>query len=236
MVPIYNNKKSSDNMWSEELQLKILKDVNVKFSQRIIAFDFETKVLQETDFLSNETILGINVARRLSSDELEKTSFILEEETLASQFKLLKQFSDLLLIWKPLVIVGYGIRFYDQPLLAIKNQLCLSHNQNAYGIKNVVNGAIFIELADLSTYVLLKNYNEKRKYMKMTEIMQHKHFSNLPFIKTKEFYSNSFNDKGKRIYEDWKNKDRKFLDYLDGEAYNQLLIAERIIETELKVK
>ena len=222
-------------LWSEELQLRILREVrNDGLLHRVLAFDLETKILNKDDFLTNEIILGISVARRLSSNSIERKSFFLDKETSENEFKLLQQFSNLLKEWKPLLIVGYGVRYYDQPLLALKERKCRNHNVQVWGIKNVINGSIFIELANLSSYLLYKIYNEGRSYRKMIDVMNHKHFVDLPFIRTKEIYDTSFEDKGKGIYEDWKNKDEKFRDYLDAEAYNQLLIAERIRETKFR--
>ena len=66
----------------------------------------------------------------------------------------------------------------------------------------------------------------------MSYVMNHEHFKDLPFEKTKDIYELSKEDKGKRIYEDWKSGNKEFEKYLKGEAHDLLLIAEKIRDTK----
>jgi len=222
-------------MWIEELILKNLEIIHKSdLWYRVVALDFETKIQSESDFLTNELILGVSLARRLSSNKIERKNIVLKEENLTSEFELLKELDQILLEWKPLIMLGYGCRDYDFILLALKKRKCKLNNIPVWGITNIINGSIHIELADLARYLLHKNYGEKRTYRKMIDIMRHKAFQDLPFINTKSEFDLSFNEKGKEIYETWKNKDPKFYNYLEAEAHDQLLIAERIRDLLIK--
>jgi len=218
-------------MWTEELALKILDELFEKdLNSRIIALDFETKVLSKNEFLTNEMILGVSLARRNKDGKIDYPYYILDNENLDAELSLLEKMDVILGNWNPLVIVGYGFRTYDIPLLAIKSQRCRNNGQNFWKISNALNGAIHIELSDLVRYLLEQKLGESRKYLKMIEILKHPSFSDLPFIKTKELIDSSKEKKGVEIYESWKNKDSKFSLYLETESYNLILITERIME------
>lgn len=222
-------------MWTEELTLRIINDLVVeKLKFRIVAIDLETRIETRSDFLTDEIILGVSLARRLSSGDTERRSLILKEETNESEYELLREFSDIMKEWNPLVVVGYGCRDYDLPLLAIKKQRLKLKEKPVWGISNILNGSVHIELSDLSRYLFTKKYGEPRKYRSMAYVMKHKHFQDLPFIDTKSEFELSFETKGKQIYECWKTKDPKFVNYLEAEAHDQLLIAERIFNTKFE--
>lgn len=223
-------------MWTEELQLKNMKIVADKgLWYRAVAFDFETKVLKLDEFLTGEIILGVSLARRVSSGEIEKEIIILDDESDEGELELLRKLDKILLQWKPLLIIGYFCRDYDLPLLSCKKQKYKLLGHKLWGITNIINGALHIELADLSRYTLDKKYQESRGYRSMEIVMDHEHFSELPFINTKKLIRTSRETKGLDIYNSWKNKDPKYQKYLEAEAHDQLLIAEKIRDTEFKL-
>ena len=221
-------------MWTEDFSLEILRIIfKKKLWFRTVALDLETKVLREDAFLTNERLLGFSLARRKSDNTIETANLILEEDSDTSELVLLNKLNDYLKKWKPLLIVGYGCRDYDLPLLAVKKQRAKLLNHSLWSISNILSGSIHIELADLSRYIFDKKYHEGRKYRSMLEVMNHKHFEDLPFIRSKTAVAPSKERKGQEIYELWKTKDPKFLRYLEGEAHDQLLIAERIRDTDI---
>ena len=60
-------------MWTEELTLRIINDlVDEKKKYRVIALDLETRIETKSDFLTEEIILGVSLARRLSSGDIER--------------------------------------------------------------------------------------------------------------------------------------------------------------------
>ena len=93
-------------------------------------------------------------------------------------------------------------------------------------------GSVQIELSELTRYIFQKKFEEGRGYRDMSYVMKHEHFKDLDFINTKDIYELLKEQKGKRIYEDWKSGNEKFKEYLKGEAHDQLLIAERIRDTK----
>ncbi|MCE7743636.1 MAG: hypothetical protein GPJ52_00725 [Candidatus Heimdallarchaeota archaeon] len=221
-------------MWTEELSLKIFKIIDDrKLWYRVVALDLETKVLMKEDFLTCERILGISIARRQSSNKIDNERFVLDDETDKKEAELLRKLDDLLLKWKPLVIVGYGSRGYDLPLLAMKRAFFYNRKDIAFlGISNILNGSAHIELGDLARYIFFKKYKEDRTFRDMNLTMKHKHFKDLLFINTKDIYDLPKEQKGIEIYKSWKSGDEKFKKYLKGEAHDQLLIAEKIRDTE----
>ena len=220
-------------MWAEELSLKILGLIDDRdLWYRVAALDLETKVLKKEDFFTNERILGASIARRQSSGEINNVYFILDEETDEKEAELLQKLDEFLQKWKPLVVVGYGCRWYDLPLLTLKREYFHKKGTALWALRNLLVGSIHIELSELTRYIFLKKYEETRSYSDMSYVMKHEHFKDLPFKKTKDIYDLSKEQKGVKIYEDWKSGDKKFEEYLKGEAHDLLLIAERIRDTE----
>ena len=222
-------------MWTEELSLKILEIIDDReLWYRVVALDLETKVLKKEDFLTGERILSVSIARRRSSGEINNIYFILAGETDDEEAELLHKLNDFLQKWKPLVIVGYGCRGYDLPLLTLKKEHFYRKDIEFWGITNILRGSAHIELGELTRYIFLKKYNEERSFRDMSYVMKHEHFKDLPFKNTKDIYDFPKEQKGKEIYKNWKSGDEKFEKYLEGEAHDQLLIAERIRDTDFK--
>ncbi len=109
----------------EDFQLELLKFLK-PFWSRVISFDVETHVIGQ-GYLTNERILAIGIARRTSGDFMKEKGIEvkilwLEEDNEDAEIELLRNFCRELSRIKPLGVIGYGIRQYDMPLMAIKKQ------------------------------------------------------------------------------------------------------------------
>ena len=174
-----NNNKTIDNQLYDllcskvrymrygDLQLQILKLTN-KFWKRVVAFDMETKVIKNQEYLSNERILAIGLAKR-SKGELTTRKGVdvkiifLKRDSEKSEKNLLRKFGKILSEIRPLGVIGYGIRQYDIPLLAIKKQYYgtqLKTLPEFWKIVDFVESTVQIDLYHILKYRGIKKFEE----------------------------------------------------------------------------
>jgi len=201
--------------------LLLLKDL----WNRVIFLDMETDVRDE-NFLRNERILLISMARRvsgyLSLNGVEVKSFVLESYSDSGEFELLVKFDRELSKIRPLAVVGFGLRSYDIPLLAIKKERYNGH-RNLWKIVDLVEQALHIDLCHILRY-----YFQVKRF---EEIYLHEDFSDLPLRRAKSMVSDlSRTEKGHHIYNLWVRDKEKLREYCEGEVFDMLLVTERLIE------
>ena len=124
---------------------------------------------------------------------------------------------------EPLCVLGYGIRQYDIPLLAIKKQRYgdrMKERKEFWKLVDLVESALHIDLYHILKY---------KRYKRFEEVIRSEEFSHLPLKKTKSLITGKRDEKALRIYEFWKEDRDKLKEYVEGDAYNSLLIAEKIL-------
>ncbi|MGC9086998.1 MAG: hypothetical protein ACP5IT_12475 [Thermoproteota archaeon] len=196
---------------------------------RVISLDLETSPIKDTDFLTNERILAIAVARRLSgslmsADGVEIRSYILNEDSDVGEYKLLESFNNELTP-EPLAVIGYGIRDYDLPLLSIKmkryDPSVLKNIPNLRTLWHIVNTLERAIPLDLMIRLRLK-----LNVSKFDDVIKHKKFAMLPIRKVKCPALPEGVSKGKYMYDLWKENREELRKLVEAHAYNVLLIAE----------
>jgi len=232
----------------EDLNINILKMLieNPKVWSRVISIDLETKVIDQ-QYLSGkneERILAIGIARRIDNnpinlDEMKeneteklkngietKVLFLEDDTNEEAEINLLMDFCEELERIKPLAVIGYGVRNYDIPLLAVKKQY-YGKNYKQYFLKNLfwklvdlVESAILIDL-----HPLLKSLYGVRK---LEDIVRTDKFNKLkPFFEeTKMLFPQKGEEKAKEIYNAWRHEREKLKRYLEGDCIIPLIIAE----------
>ncbi len=208
---------------------------------RIISFDLETKIQSPDDFLTNETILAIGMARRISKDEIEKKIFVLEDETEGSQEKLLEQCAQYLNLVRPLILVGYNICGYDFPLMLLKlkwyEQIKKRKNpdQKAYlpkeywALKDALTRSYILDIMHPLRFTVAQYDNTTPKYQKLEYIISHPMCQNLNLLNTKKLaHGSSTQNKGEKIYQLWQQKHPDLSNYLQGDVHDVLVLAEEL--------
>lgn len=208
----------------EELQLKLLQFLE-PYWDRVIAFDFETHV-EKDEFLSNERILSISIARRISnkfmeSEGIELKTMILKNDDDESEMELLKEFNDELGKIKPIGVIGYCSKFYDLPLLMLKrSNYYRKHKLSIWKVVDFLEASLHLDL-----YQFFK-FKEKKRFH---DVLTYTEFSELPFMKTKNIVSSSRDKKGKDIIRLWKEDKENLKKYNEGDVHDTLLLAEFIL-------
>lgn len=193
---------------------------------RVIFLDMETDVRGE-NFLRDERILLISIGRCiskcLSSDGIKIKSFILESDSDDRELELLVKFNEELRRLRPLAVVGFGIRSYDIPLLAMKKQKYVNRREYLWKIVDLVEQALHIDLCHMLRYYC----NIKR----FDEVYSHEYFSGLPFKRAKCLVTNmSRYEKGNYIFDLWIRDKEKLQNYCEGEVFDMILVTEKLIE------
>jgi DNA polymerase elongation subunit (family B) len=206
----------------EELNISILRLLKNEWSKgRVIALDMETSVVDPDNFLTNERILSISFARRVSGKFMKRRgvsvkTIFLDDDDDASEKSLLEKLDRELSDVKPLGVIGYGVRFYDIPLLVIKRRY---HKLLLWKLIDLTESTAVIDLYHILKY---------KGYKKLEGALSSQEFRHLPLKRTKQLVSSYRDEKGKDIYRLWK-KDRETLrEYSEGEVHDLLLLAEHL--------
>jgi hypothetical protein len=199
---------------------------------RVISLDLESSPMKDTDFLTNERILAIAIAKRLSGDfasdkGVEVKSWVLSEDSDMEEYKLLKDFNEELTP-EPLAVVGYGIRDYDLPLLSIKMKRydpsitakqAIPNLETLWHIVNILERAIILDLMTRLRFEL--------KVSKFDEVIKHEKFTALPLKRVEHPIPPKGTSKGEYMYSLWKKNPSELRKLVEAHAYDILLIAER---------
>lgn len=204
----------------EEFQLRLMRMLK-PFWSRVISLDIETHVLNE-QFLTNERILSISFARRISGNlmdakGIEVKTIFLNGENDESEKRLLEIFNNELGKIKPLGVLGYGLRQYDIPLLIIKKQ---HYGLLLWKLIDMTESVVHIDLYHLLKY---------KRYRKLDEAIDSPEFMGLPLKRTKHIVPKDRKEKGREIYRLWMEDRDKFGMYCEGDVYDVLLIAEKLM-------
>ncbi len=210
----------------EDLQIILLKFMK-SYWKRVIAFDMETHVPDQR-YLTGERILAISFARRiggefLKSDGIEIKTLFLEEDTDDAEIDLLLRFGKELGRIKPICVLGYGMRQYDIPLLAIKKQYYGEHMKSRkefWRIVDFVESALHIDLYHILKY---------KGYRKFDQVINSEEFASLPLKRTKNIVTGERTEKAMKIYELWEKNRDQLKEYVEGDVHDSLLIAEKIL-------
>jgi len=198
---------------------------------RVVSLDMETSPLEEADHLTNERILTIAIAKRVSGELMSKEgveveSLVLEEDSDRGEYKLLKEFNELLKP-EPLGVVGYGIRGYDLPLLSIKmerydpafgGRLGIPSVEKLWHIINTLERAVHLDLAIGLRF--------KLKVSEFDMVLNHPKLVQLPLRKVKHPPRPKHMTPGMHSYNLWKAQPKLLKELAEAHAYNVLLIAE----------
>ena len=204
----------------EEFQLRLMLMLK-PFWSRVISLDMETHVSNE-QFLTNERILSISFARRISGNlmdtkGIEVKTIFLNGENDESEKRLLEFFNNELGKIKPLGVLGYGLRQYDIPLLIIKKQ---HYALLLWKLIDMTESAAHIDLYHLLKY---------QRYRKLDEAIDSPEFMGLPLKRTKHLVPKGGKEKGKEIYRLWMEDKDKLRLYCEGDVHDVLLIAEKLM-------
>ncbi|MEM4416077.1 MAG: 3'-5' exonuclease [Candidatus Caldarchaeum sp.] len=187
-----------------------LKNFLLERTNRTIFIDLETDT-REGVLLSNERILAIGLLEYSSSD---CRSLVLAKNNNESEKRLLSSFDEYLDNIEPDVVVGYGIRYYDIPLLSQKYTL-YRKGLKLYGLSDMIDTSLIVDLAPFYGYRKLSNI-----ILNLDGFDAH--------CKRLERESES-SQKARWVYDKWRKSRRGFKKYLEcdlkacRELYEQLL-------------
>lgn len=213
---------------------------------RAVSVDLETKIEKKGDFLTGERLLGIGFARR-AGENVETKMFRLKDDTDEAEIELLNEAARWLATVRPLLLLGYNISGYDYPLLSLKlkwyddfgRAKCKEGEKPVFAreywaLKDALTRAFVLDMMHSLRFVVAQSDGTTAKYRSLAYCVGHRMFADVPLMRRKELADagaqtgNAQTDKGKRIYEMWKNHDPSFENYLEGDVHDVLLLAEQI--------
>lgn len=226
-------------MYHQEIARIVIDKIRTENLQnRVVSIDFETKVLNvDTDLLTGEILLGVGVSRRLDG-KIDTRTFVLEEETNDSEFGMLKNLGNYFREVEPVALIGYGISSYDYPLIMIKlkrmEQFFKERNSKPppeyWSLRNAFVQSYVLDSMNFTKLEIAKHEGKDWiPNVSLDKVIVHPRFNHLPFKRTKDLIINKM-EKGKIIYDMWKNDKENFKRYLEGDVHDTLLITEDIFK------
>ncbi|MCX6769757.1 MAG: hypothetical protein NT051_03700 [Candidatus Micrarchaeota archaeon] len=226
----------------QELAQSLVDEIKARGQwHRAVSIDLETKIEKKTDFLTGERLLGIGMARRVGNS-VETRMLRLKDESEDAEIELLYEAAHYLAPVRPLLLLGYNIAGYDYPLLSMKlkwhDDLLRSrapvgekpHFPREYwGLKDALTRAFVLDMMHPLRFALAEHDNTTPKYKSLSDVVMHARFSKAALMRRKQLAAgDSTENKGKVIYDMWKNRDPNFERYLEGDVHDVLLLAEEL--------
>ena len=210
---------------------------------RVVSIDLETKIEKKTDFLTGERLLAIGLARRAGAD-VEIRTFRLKDESDDAEIELLYEAARWLAPVKPLLLLGYNIAGYDYPLMSMKlkwhDDLLRARMPEGSGqkpvfpreywaLKDALTRAFVLDMMHPLRFAIAQHDNATPKYKSLADVVAHARFEKLALMRRKQLAQGTDTEnKGKVIYDLWRNHDPNFERYLEGDVHDVLLLAEEM--------
>ena len=184
-------------------------------------------------------VISISVSHRVDG-KVKTLNFILEDETPEGEAKLIVQLGTFCREVRPLVVIGYNINHFDQPILALKmrqfDRMFQKSNQYSpdyWAFRETMGRSYFLDAVDPVRFEISKVDNLPPRMVSLEGATSHKRFSHLPMIRSKGVLStaqtaNGITDKWDAIYYLYKNDRQNFEKYISGDSHDTLLLAEEL--------
>lgn len=203
---------------------------------RVISLDIEgdLKILDEP----SKAMLSISMSSR-SGRDITTNNFIVNQETLDEEARVIEQLGETFINVKPLVIVGYNICRFDQLVLGLKIRLLdekfrrdRQYSRSYWALREVLGRSYFLDVADPVRFEIGRLDNVPPKVIGLDKALMHNRFAHLPFTNSKKLVSDVQLTKGLDKWEAirylWKNDRSNFEKYASGDSHDTLLLFEEL--------
>lgn len=201
---------------------------------RAVSLDIEADLKTLED--PKKPILSISVSNRVEG-EVRTNNMILESETPEGELKLMAQLGEFTQSVRPLVLIGYNISRFDQLILSLKiRQLDTLFRQahqysSAYwSLRETLGRSYFLDVIDPVRFAVAEADGTSPSMISLEKALQHKRFSHLPFVASKQVVSDlqatKSMDKWQAIHYLWQSDRPRFTSYITGDSHDTLLLAE----------
>lgn len=224
-----------------ELQKIIIDSLkNNQAWNRAISLDIEADLRTLDD--PKKPILSISLARR-DGNNIDIQKFILDNETVEEEVNIFDQFGSFCEEVRPLVILGYGISRFDLPVLLVKMrqldnlfQQSGRYNSGYWAFRETLTSSYVLDMINPVRFEIARFDGSTAKFRSLEYAISHKRFQHLPFRKAKNIVSDlsrgSKEKKWEIIYDLWKNDRDSFIEYIEGDVHDTLLLAEELFSVK----
>ncbi|MDG7051927.1 MAG: hypothetical protein JRN19_05695 [Nitrososphaerota archaeon] len=205
---------------------------------RVVSLDIEASL--ETPYDPGRAMLSLSVARR-GAGGIEVSNFIVKEETEEQEFEdIFSRFGPYCEQNRPLVLLGYGISDFDLPILSVKMRLLDErfrkdgkYLSGYWALRDTLRRAYIIDLIDPVRFEIAKVDRAPPHFLSLEAAIQHERFHGLPFRNAKHVVSDLMKErqlnKWEAIHYLWMNDRERFREYIEGDVYDTLLLAEELL-------
>ncbi len=196
--------------------------------QRVAAIDLETIIHKQSDFLRNERIIAFSVSYWADS-EVKTKLYVSRDDSKEEETRILLEAGNFIVSLEPMIIIGYNHTGYDVPLLQMK---FMDHNvfQKFYLLKYFIGTSYILDMM----YVIadyLYAYDGDYKIRKLSEVVNHEAFAELPLDRKKNLVIREDKNIGEVIEELWRSGSPDFIDYITGDTHDLMQIFLKIFQS-----
>ncbi len=101
-----------------------------------------------------------------------------------------------------------------------------------WALKDALTRSYILDIMHVARFAIAKQDNTTPKYLSLEKVIGHPMFAEVPLMRKKHLAGEVKEEKGKKIYEMWKNKDPHLSEYLNADVHDTLLIAERLFQVK----
>jgi DNA polymerase elongation subunit (family B) len=201
---------------------------------RVVSVDIEASL--GTFENPQQPVLSISTARRVNG-KIDVKKFVLENETVEDEGRIFSEFGSFCQEVKPLILLGYGSSTFDLPIIMFKiKNLDERFKKDGrfqpgyWSLRDAMGKGYFLDVLDPVRFEIGRFDGTSSKFVKLENVISHKRFNSLPFMKTKNVVSDLMTSSGmnkwEAVYSLWKNNRNSFNQYIEGDVHDTLLLAE----------
>lgn len=212
---------------------------------RAVSLDIEADLNTLDD--PKKPVLSVSVSNR-EFGEVKTRNFILDSETQDSELKLVGQLGEFCESIRPLVIIGYNLNRFDLLILSLKIrqldrlfQTTHEYSSAYWALRETMGRSYFLDVIDPVRFAISDMDHTSPRMVSLENALQHKRFSHLPFIDSKEVATRVQKERDlgrwEAIHYLWQSDRTAFKKYITGDSHDTLLLAEDLfgVKTPRKV-
>jgi len=219
----------------ENLQKHIVEFLKLKnIWHRAVSIDIEADIRTFDD--PQKIVLSISTARRINN-RIDIKNFIVNNESREEEIRMFNEFGDFCKEVRPLVLIGFGNSMFDIPLLLVKMRQWenLIRQDGVYtsaywAFRDALTRSYVLDAINPVRFEIAKYNNSSPKFISLEHAILHPLFNHLQFRNCKNIISKTDGNKWEVIRNLWEIDRKKFIQYIEGDVHDTLLLVEHIFK------
>ena len=190
--------------------------------RRVLSLDLETLV-RDGKFLQGERIIAVSA----TTMEGKTRIFVADRDEPEEEYRILREFNDLLREYKPEIILGFNHTSYDIPLIHM-NTRNIEKSKQLWDMKFYLATSFVVDMMYVCAMDLFSSTGEYR-IRSLRNVEAQEKYSGLNLKRKKDTVRIDGMDVGQAIEMLWKEQRGKFLEYCEGDTADLVTLYRHIM-------